>query len=105
MRRKTAIAIAILAALILASAGCGGSSSNNATGSGGSETGNAVEGGILRAGSINYIDSFKPLHYIRPQAYNAFIMLSPQLVQCDYQNGAYVIVRGLADSWDTSKDG
>jgi peptide/nickel transport system substrate-binding protein len=105
MRRKTAIAIAILAAMILAAAGCGGSSSTNATGSGGSETGNTVEGGILRIGSINYIDSFNPFHYIESQAYNAFIMLYPQLVQYDYQDGAYVIVGDLADSWDTSSDG
>src|SRR3954469_19633458 len=105
MRRKTAIAIAILAALILASAGCGGSSSNNATGSGGSETGNAVEGGILRVGSINYIDSFNPFHFIESQSYNGFIMLYPQLVQYDFENGEYVIVGDLADSWDTSANG
>ena len=84
--------------------GCGGSGTN-ATGSGGSETGAVVEGGILRVGTTNYIDSFNPFHYIESQAYNAFIMLYPQLVQYDFQDGKYVIVGDLADSWDTSADG
>ena len=102
MRRTIAIVAAVLAALALAA--CGGSG-GNATGSGGSETGAVTEGGILRVGSINYIDSFNPFHFIESQSYNAFIMLYPQLVQYDFENGEYVIVGDLADSWDTSADG
>jgi peptide/nickel transport system substrate-binding protein len=104
MRRTIAILVAVLAAALLAFTGCGGSS-GNATGSGASETGAVTEGGILRIGTINYIDSFNPFHYIETQAYQAFIMLYPQLVQYDFKNGTYVIVGDLADSWDTSADG
>ena len=32
-------------------------------------------------------------------------MLYPQLVQYDFEDGEYVIVGDLADSWDTSADG
>ena len=46
-----------------------------------------------------------PFHYIEAQAFHAFIMLYPQLVQYDFQDGKYVIVGDLADSWDTSADG
>ena len=102
MRRTIAIVAALIAALALAA--CGGSG-GNATGSGGSETGAVTEGGILRVGTINYIDSFNPFHYIEGQSFNAFIMLYPQLVQYDFENGEYVIVGDLADSWDTSADG
>ena len=104
MRRTIAILVAVLAAALLAFTGCGGSS-GNATGSGASETGNVVEGGILRIGSINYIDSFNPFHYIETQAYQAFIMLYPQLVQYDFKNGTYEIAGDLATSWDASADG
>ena len=102
MRRTIAIVAAVLAALALAA--CGGSG-GNATGSGGSETGAVTEGGILRVGTINAIDSFNPFHYIESQSFNGFIMLYPQLVQYDFENGEYVIVGDLADSWDTSANG
>jgi peptide/nickel transport system substrate-binding protein len=106
MKRTIPIVIAVIAALALILAGCGGSSGTNATGgSGASETGNVTEGGILRIGTINYIDSFNPWNFIEAQAYNAFIMVYPQLVQYDYENGKYVLVGDLADSWDTSADG
>ncbi|MEO8289871.1 MAG: ABC transporter substrate-binding protein [Gaiellaceae bacterium] len=95
--------IAALAALTLALAGCGGgTSATNATGSG---TGKVVEGGILRVGTTNYIDSFNPWNFIESQAYQGFIMLYPQLVQYDFVDGKYEIVGDLADSWETSSDG
>ena len=40
-----------------------------------------VKGGILRVGLDNYIDSLNPFNYIESQAYNAMIMIFPQLVQ------------------------
>ncbi len=104
MRRTIPIVIALVSAITMILTGCGGSSTN-ATGSGAGQTGNVVEGGILRIGTINYIDSFNPYHFIESQAYQAFIMLYPQLVQYDYKDGKYVIVGDLADSWDTSADG
>ena len=36
---------------------------------------------MLRIGTINYIDSLNPFNYIEAQAYNAMIMIYPQLVQ------------------------
>ena len=104
MRRTIPVVVALVAAITLVLTACGGGG-GNATGSGGSETGAVTEGGILRVGSINYIDSFNPFHFIESQSYNAFIMLYPQLVQYDFQNGQYVIVGDLADSWETSADG
>jgi peptide/nickel transport system substrate-binding protein len=104
MRRTILIVVAAIAAITLALTACGGSGTN-ATGSGGSETGAVVEGGILRIGTTNYIDSFNPWNFIESQAFNAFIMVYPQLVQYDYENGEYKIVGDLAESWDTSSDG
>ena len=45
--------------------------------------GETVKGGILRIGTINYIDSLNPFNYIESQAYQAMIMIYPQLVQYD----------------------
>ena len=103
MRRTIPIVIALMAAITMILTGCGGSSTN-ATGSGAGQTG-VVEGGILRIGTINYIDSFNPFNFIESQAFQAFIMVYPQLVQYDYQDGKYVIVGDLAKSWETSSDG
>ena len=105
MRRTISLVVAALAAMALALTACGGGSSTNPTGSGGSETGAVAEGGILRIGTTNYIDSFNPWNFIESQAFNAFIMVYPQLVQYDYKDGEYMIVGDLAESWDTSSDG
>jgi peptide/nickel transport system substrate-binding protein len=96
------LVVALVAALSFA--GCGGSESTSTSGQG-TDTGKVVKGGILRIGTINYIDSFNPWNYIESQAYQAFIMLYPQLVQYDFKNGQYEIVGDLADSWETSTDG
>jgi len=61
--------------------------------------------GILRLGTINYIDSFNPLNYIEGQAFNAFIMVYPQLVQYGYGPEGYFPEADWAKSWKTSKDG
>jgi peptide/nickel transport system substrate-binding protein len=104
MRKTIPVVVALIAALALALTACGGSG-GNATGSGGSETGAVTEGGILRIGTTNYIDSFNPWNFIESQAFNGFIMVYPQLVQYDFQNGEYVIAGDLAESWETSEDG
>jgi peptide/nickel transport system substrate-binding protein len=99
---KRAPWLAVLLALVLAAAACGGGTNN----AGGTQTGGkVVKGGILRIGTINYIDSFNPWNYIENQAFNGFVMLYPQLVQYDFKNGQYVLVGDLAQSWETSADG
>jgi peptide/nickel transport system substrate-binding protein len=100
MRNKAAICLSVVLAILVV-AGCGGSSSSNQTG----ESGAVVQGGILRVGTINYIDTLNPFLYIESQAGNAFNMIFPQLVQYDYKDGKYEIVGDLARSWDTSADG
>ena len=92
---------AVLIALLLLAAGCGGGSSNKA----GQTGGNVVQGGILRLGTTNYIDTLNPFAYIETQAANAFNMIFPQLVQYDYADGKYKIAGDLAKSWETSSDG
>ena len=73
--------IAVLA-LLVGCAGCGGDGDTGAQPQGTGETdGTPVKGGILRVGSINYIDSLNPFNYIESQAYQAMLMIYPQLVQ------------------------
>ncbi len=97
--RRPLVVLGVLLAVGLALAGCGGSSET-----GGGE-GKVVKGGILRVGTINYIDSLNPFNYIESQSVNAFIMIFPQLVQYDYADGTYKFEGDWAKSWDTSADG
>ena len=101
MRRATFWLVAALAA-IFAVTGCGGGTSAGGSSTGG---GNVVQGGILRIGTTNYIDTLNPFLYIESQSSNAFNMIFPQLVQYDYADGKYKIVGDLAQSWDSSADG
>ena len=74
----------LIAVLVMAVglAGCGGDDDETgAQGTGETEEGTPVKGGILRVGSINYIDSLNPFNYIESQAYQAMLMIFPQLVQ------------------------
>jgi peptide/nickel transport system substrate-binding protein len=105
MRKRTLWVIAVLA-LVVATAGCGGGGgSEEGADQTGTSEGKVVKGGILRVGTINYIDSFNPFNYIEAQATNAFIMIYPQFVQYDYADGKYEIVGDWAESWETSPDG
>jgi peptide/nickel transport system substrate-binding protein len=101
MRKVAASIVAVLVAVVVA-AGCGGSESTGGQGTG---TGEVVKGGILRIGTINYIDSLNPFNYIESQSVNAFIMLYPQLVQYAYEDGKYEIEGDWAESWETSENG
>jgi peptide/nickel transport system substrate-binding protein len=101
MRKVTVSIVAVLAALLVV-AGCGGSESTSGQGTG---TGGVVKGGILRIGTINYVDSLNPFNYIESQSVNAFIMLYPQLVQYAYEDEEYSIEGDWAESWETSEDG
>jgi peptide/nickel transport system substrate-binding protein len=96
------LGVALVAALSFA--GCGGSESTSTSGQG-TDTGKVVKGGILRIGTINYVDSLNPFNYIESQSVNAFIMLYPQLVQYKYEDGKYEIEGDWAKSWETSPDG
>jgi peptide/nickel transport system substrate-binding protein len=96
------LVVALVAALSFA--GCGGSESTSTSGQG-TDTGKVVKGGILRIGTINYVDSLNPFNYIESQSVNAFIMLYPQLVQYKYEDGEYEIEGDWAKSWETSPDG
>jgi len=98
-RRRGLLLIAAVAAFAVTlgtSAGAGATSPTKAK-AGGS--------GILRIGTTNYIDSFNPINFIETQAYNAFIMIYPQLVQYTYGKHGYRFQGDWAKSWKTSKDG
>jgi peptide/nickel transport system substrate-binding protein len=100
-------AIVVIAAfvLLLAAGGCGGGGGGGGTDGGGGGEG-AGKSGILRIGTINYIDSFNPLKYIEAQSTNTFIMIYPQLVQYRYDDqDGYQFEGDWAESWETSPDG
>jgi peptide/nickel transport system substrate-binding protein len=101
--RRAGIWLVVALAAILAVTGCGGSETT--AGGTGTSGGEVVKGGILRVGTINYIDSLNPFNYIESQSLNAFIMLYPQLVQYAYADGKYEVEGDWAKSWETSPDG
>jgi peptide/nickel transport system substrate-binding protein len=105
MSARRFLGLAAVAAVLVA-AGCGGGSSSG--GGSGSTGGSSVKtGGVLRIGTTSYIDSLNPFNYIETQAYNAMIMIFPQLVQ--YKIGAdgktLEVTGDWAKSWETSQDG
>lgn len=101
--RRAGFWLIVAVAAILAVTGCGGgSTSADESNTGG---GNVVKGGILRIGTINYVDSLNPFNYIESQSVNAFIALYPQFVQYAYADGKYEIEGDWAKSWETSPDG
>ena len=120
MRIRLLAIVAFAALVAVLAAGCGGGSGGGGDEAPPAETGAAGEtqggeapageikkGGILRIGTIDYIDSFNPYNYIEAQATNAFIMLYPQLVQYGLkEDGEGIeIVGDWASSWETSADG
>jgi peptide/nickel transport system substrate-binding protein len=105
MKKRALFLIAVLV-MAVGVAGCGGDDDTGAQqGTGTTEEGTPVKGGILRVGSINYIDSLNPFNYIESQAYQAMIMIFPQLVQYATSDDGLVIEGDWAESWDTSPDG
>jgi peptide/nickel transport system substrate-binding protein len=102
--KSRAIVVVAAFVLLLTAGGCGGGGGGGTEGGGGGE--GAGKSGILRIGTINYIDSFNPLKYIEAQANVAFIAIYPQLVQYRYdQQDGYQIEGDWAESWETSPDG
>ncbi|HUZ83599.1 MAG TPA: ABC transporter substrate-binding protein, partial [Gaiellales bacterium] len=101
--RLTAVlkVIAIAVCVATAATACGGTSSSGGSGGGGGGT--IKKGGILRIGTTSAIDSLNPFTAIESQAYNAFVMEYPQLVQ--YGPPGVKIQGDWASSWSSSKNG
>ncbi len=98
MTAALGVAVAMLAA------GCSASGGGNAA-TPSSSTGKIKKGGILRVGTINYIDSLSPYNYIEAQATNAMIMIYPQLVQYAFGAKGFTFEGDFATSWTQSTDG
>ena len=101
MNARRLIVTMMLAAAVATAAGCGGGGAAPA-GGGGSSGGKVIKGGILRVGTISYIDSLNPFVALLGQSYNAFVMEYPQLVQ--YGPGPK-LEGDWATSWSHSPDG
>jgi peptide/nickel transport system substrate-binding protein len=104
MRKRALLVVAVLALLVAVPA-CGGDGDSAEDTGTGKTDGTPVKGGILRVGSINYIDSLNPFNYIESQAYQAMLMIYPQLVQYAQGDDGLVIEGDWAESWETSPDG
>jgi peptide/nickel transport system substrate-binding protein len=100
IRARRLLAAAAVGAVAIAAAGSAGRSAAAAP-----ATAKAGGSGILRIGTTTYIDSLNPFKFIESQAYNAMIMIYPQLVQYGYGKKGYFIEGDWAKSWRTSKDG
>jgi peptide/nickel transport system substrate-binding protein len=101
MNARRLIVTMMLAAAVATAAGCGGGGAAPASG-GGTSGGKVIKGGILRVGTISYIDSLNPFVALLSQSYNAFVMEYPQLVQ--YGPGPK-LEGDWATSWSHSPDG
>ena len=97
MRTRTVVGAALAVVVLAAAVGCGSSGSSDSTTTAGGSTSD-----VLRIGTVNYIDSLNPFNYIESQAYNAMMMIYPQLVQ--YAPGM-TFEGDWASSWETSADG
>lgn len=117
MRMRTLVLVALLVGTLAVVAGCGGSSSSDttppATTAGGetaatapAETdggaGEIKEGGVLRIGTLNNIDTLNPFNAYSANSYVAFIMQYPILVQ--YKEDQ-TFEGDWAESWEMSPDG
>jgi peptide/nickel transport system substrate-binding protein len=98
-RRSWALLAAAVAVVTVAAGGSAGAGAATPAAA------KAGASGILRVGTIDYIDSFNPFNYIEAQAYNAMIMIYPQLVQYLYGPKGYYVAGDWAKSWTKSKDG
>ncbi len=95
----TIAAFAVLTAVVAVLVGTGTAGARTAKKE---STGSASSSGVLRIGTVNYIDSLNPFNYIESQAYNSMMMIYPQLVQ--YSPG-YKFQGDWASSWKVSAKG
>ncbi len=105
--RRLMLVLLAVTAVIVASAAAWGGFRGGTQNAGAAVDGTTAGGsGILRIGTVNYIDSFNPWNYIEGQGLNAMVMTYPVLTQIDYTKAkGYYIVGDWAKSWKTSKDG
>jgi len=96
MRARTMIGAALAVAALTVVLGFGGVSSGSAT------TVGASSSGVLRIGTVNYIDSLNPFNYIEGQALVGMQAIYPQLVQ---YNPALKFEGDWATSWKVSNGG
>jgi peptide/nickel transport system substrate-binding protein len=69
----------------------------------GGTAGSGQQGGTLRIGTIEGIDSLNPFVGFNQDSYSAWFHIYPSLVQ--YELSTYKFVPNFATSWDTSADG
>ena len=98
MKKVAMLLVAVLLSAI--AVGCGGD--ENGGGQPQQGGGDVVEGGILRIATTNQIDSLNPFVAFNANAYVAFIMNYPLLVQ---YNADFEFEGDWAESWETSEDG
>ena len=122
MKRRILLVAALAALLAALAAGCGGNGESAEPAPPASEepappsepseepsgepseepAGEIVEGGILRVGSTDHIDSLNPFVAFNAQAYTAFVAIYPILVQYDQ---SFEFEGDWAETWETSDDG
>jgi peptide/nickel transport system substrate-binding protein len=98
-----AVALLVSACSGSASTSSSGSAAGSGTAASASVSPTTKPGGVLKVGSINYIDSFNPYNWIESAGAVAQLMIFPSLVQ--YKPGAEEFEGDLADSWQQSADG
>jgi peptide/nickel transport system substrate-binding protein len=91
-------AAAVLVAVMLVGAACGGASENTGNAGGGIK-----EGGTLRLGTGSGIDSMNPFVTFQQDTYSTFEYIYPFLVQ--YDTKTLDFVGDFATKWETSPDG
>ena len=99
MRARMFVGAALVAVMLTVASGSSASFAGQSV-SAGTAAGSSSD--VLRIGTINYIDSLNPYNYIEAQAYNAMMMIYPQLVQ--YGKGMK-FEGDWASSWKTSAGG
>src|SRR5947207_1443221 len=98
MKKRWLAAVVLIVAAIAIGLGV-------SAGAGAAPTAQGGGSGILKVGTVSYIDSFNPFNYIEAQAFDASIMVYPQLVQYEYGKHGYYAATDWSKSWTKSKDG
>lgn len=93
IRKRSALPVALLLLACGAAAGCEGSG------------GGGGEGDALRIGTTSYIDSLNPFVALQAQAYSAFTMEYPKLVQYVKADAGPKLQGDWATEWKSSKGG